>query len=340
MSISTTAPRPTLIPDPRYQRVGRLGLAMLDIYAIMPVIYIVLRVLAGRDYWLVATMGNFIHLPLCLSFPLVLMVLALRRWRLMPLLAVQIVAFVWLFGGLFVPKNPDIPDGVRLRVMTFNIASYISDPTDITRAIRESDADIVGMQETSEDHAAYLDEHLADIYPYRRFEPIPGNVIQGKGFLSRYPIINYRVFWLNAPFPYQRVVVDVEGVQVTVIVAHSHFPPFIPSPSADVRATSREMAGIYDQLAEDRPALVLCDCNITDQDPGYPVLAEAGLVDSFREAGWGFGGTFKSLLPVALARIDYIWHSDHFRAVEAWVGQDASSDHLPLLADLVLVEDE
>jgi endonuclease/exonuclease/phosphatase (EEP) superfamily protein YafD len=39
-------------------------------------------------------------------------------------------------------------------------------------------------------------------------------------------------------------------------------------------------------------------------------------------------------------RIDYIWYTGDFRAARAWVGPDAGSDHLPVLAKLVWVMGE
>jgi endonuclease/exonuclease/phosphatase (EEP) superfamily protein YafD len=36
------------------------------------------------------------------------------------------------------------------------------------------------------------------------------------------------------------------------------------------------------------------------------------------------------LLP--MLRVDYIWHTESLRALQAWVGADAGSDHLPVLA--------
>jgi vancomycin resistance protein VanJ len=61
------------------------------------------------------------------------------------------------------------------------------------------------------------------------------------------------------------------------------------------------------------------------------------LADSFREVGWGFGYTFYSaFLPFPAQRLDYIWHSAGLTALAAEVGQPGGSDHLPVVARLVL----
>jgi vancomycin resistance protein VanJ len=78
---------------------------------------------------------------------------------------------------------------------------------------------------------------------------------------------------------------------------------------------------------------VLCDCNLTDTSQTYPQLTR-GLSDSFAEAGWGFGQTFQGEdWKFPLQRLDYIWHTDRLTAVDAYVGEDGGSDHLPLLAN-------
>ena len=82
---------------------------------------------------------------------------------------------------------------------------------------------------------------------------------------------------------------------------------------------------------------------------------QGGLFDAFQAAGRGRGGTLPrrlghstrvnlrpgwparglpGLLP--LARVDYIWHTADLAPLDCWVGEDAGSDHLPVLAELTL----
>jgi len=64
------------------------------------------------------------------------------------------------------------------------------------------------------------------------------------------------------------------------------------------------------------------------------MIGEAGLRDSWSDAGVGSGFTFSSGDPYQ--RIDWIWHSDDLVAVEAQVIQTQASDHLPVVAILDL----
>jgi endonuclease/exonuclease/phosphatase family metal-dependent hydrolase len=88
--------------------------------------------------------------------------------------------------------------------------------------------------------------------------------------------------------------------------------------------------------------IVVGDFNTTDQSEAYAILDQE-LTDSHRTAGWGFGhtfptefGTFREFPIVPrLVRIDMIWHTDAFVALESHVSNShGESDHLPVLATL------
>ena len=79
---------------------------------------------------------------------------------------------------------------------------------------------------------------------------------------------------------------------------------------------------------------------MSDQTSIYASLASQ-MGDSFREAGIGLGTTWPAFQVVGmnpglppLIRIDYIWHSRGFQAVNAEVGPYLGSDHLPVTATL------
>ena len=55
--------------------------------------------------------------------------------------------------------------------------------------------------------------------------------------------------------------------------------------------------------------------------------------DSFQERGWGFGNTLRvDSVPVPVQRVDYIWYTNELSAVDAAIGLDGGSDHLPMVA--------
>ena len=102
--------------------------------------------------------------------------------------------------------------------------------------------------------------------------------------------------------------------------------------------------------AHSEPLIVATDLNAGDQTMAYAIVTGA-LADTWREAGWGFGHTFPGgtspglvglftggvPIPMWLVRIDYVFHSRHWRAVSARVGPwDGVSDHRPVVAQLTL----
>jgi endonuclease/exonuclease/phosphatase family metal-dependent hydrolase len=95
---------------------------------------------------------------------------------------------------------------------------------------------------------------------------------------------------------------------------------------------------------EEYPYIIAGDFNMSDQTVIYGEIS-AEMTDSFREAGTGSGNSWPvlvldhitTLIP-PLLRVDYIWHSQEFRTVEAFRGPELGSDHLPLVAELELLE--
>jgi endonuclease/exonuclease/phosphatase family metal-dependent hydrolase len=142
-----------------------------------------------------------------------------------------------------------------------------------------------------------------------------------------------------------------------VLVVNAH--PFATNPAAPavMAGTVREryrQAQTLVAFAQTHPGPLLypCDCNTADQNDAYRLIATAWH-DSWREVGLGWGQTFPGTdssghstrlvlhgitVPRWLVRIDYVWHSSHWRAVEARIGPwDGHSDHRPTIARLVLV---
>jgi endonuclease/exonuclease/phosphatase (EEP) superfamily protein YafD len=83
----------------------------------------------------------------------------------------------------------------------------------------------------------------------------------------------------------------------------------------------------------DTPFLVGGDFNMPPDDSGLASLRTV-LRFGFEEAGWGYGYTRPTKYP--WFRIDHILASPDWEFTRCWVGPDFGSDHLPLLAEVVL----
>jgi vancomycin resistance protein VanJ len=234
-----------------------------------------------------------------------------------------------------------------INVMTLNIGNGLTPGPRLVAWLRASGAGVIGLQEVDERQAEAIRSQLADVYPY---QVLHGTGFCGRGLLSRYPIVAHDLLELREGRFDLRARVALPGVEATVIVAHP-LPPklqlrgFVSDPETGV-----QVSGLLDLALRDAPAIVMGDFNMTSRNPLYDQLRSGGLIDAFETSGSGAGSTFPvrpgkirrvnhrmHWLPlVAVTRIDYIWHTPEFRSLDAWVGANVGSDHLPVLARLSL----
>src|SRR5947199_436068 len=113
------------------------------------------------------------------------------------------------------------PAGDSFLVMTHNAGNGNARPPKLVRVLRESEADIVGLQEISAAQAEALDTMLCDVYPYR---VLYGEGIPGKGFLSRFPIIDTRQLRLFPNRPDLWGQLEVGGRTLELVNGHP-WPP-------------------------------------------------------------------------------------------------------------------
>jgi vancomycin resistance protein VanJ len=326
-----------------WQRLWRFLLAAFDVYAALLILYLLLRALFGDHLGLIALLSTFLHWALLPAFALLPLTLWVRRWPTAVMLGLNVAVFLWLFGGLFLPQPMAPADSYDLTVMTYNVGNYLIAPDVLVAALRSSEADIVALQELTDEQAVAIERDLCDLYPY---QVLYGYGIPGKGLLSRYPILEEELFYLQAQrLPHLRTTLTIDGagpglqtMPITVIVAHPP-PPSISRGGYHFHPhAAAEIASLAQMATANGPCILMGDFNLSDQNDNYALLSDAGLTDAFRAVGWGFGATWPARSRIGLlrvlVRVDYIWYSAHFRAIRAWVGPDAGSDHLPVLAQL------
>ncbi len=312
------------------------------LYAISLIILLSLYTLLKGQIWLVEFTGNFLEwvlMPTLVLFPLLLW---RRRWWATALVGINVAAFMVLFGGQFLP-NLGIPVAMAdsghmtLTVMTYNTNSENVRLDELIYTLREEGADVVGLQELGTSSAAAIQSKLQDVYPY---QVLYGHGTQGVGVISRYPIVNHELVKGETAFPYLVATLDIDGHYLTVISAHPPSPMRSLTRGVYYSRGIDDVPSLVEQAENNGSTLLLCDLNATPHSEEYDLLKDAGLTDSFQEAGWGFGNTFPAepgrLMPgFPMVRIDYVWHTGDFRTTEVWVGESSSSDHLPVYAELI-----
>lgn len=285
------------------------------------------------------------RLALWLAPELLLVALVLRHWAAMRLVLVAVMVLAIQWGPYFFQSVPEA-EGVPVRVTTFNVRTAVEtgDLARLVEIVRELQPDILALQEVSVFGAVHLAIALQEELPYMALEPHPTRG-SGQGVMSRWPILD-EAYWEYDHLLYsngnQRVVIDIEGQPVVVYNLHP-WPPmewggptlveFIPAQDRSHRDALRD--SIERIRAESGPLLVVGDLNMPETFNEYHALADL-LTDAYRAAGTSVGFTYPTALP--LIRLDYVFYSDAFAAVDAYTGPyQRVSDHLSVTADLVLV---
>ena len=242
---------------------------------------------------------------------------------------------------------------IPLRVASYNIQAGGDDLGRIVSAIRDLNADVVGLQEVDVhwlERSRFADQATAlgtALRMHVRFAPIyripnanPSLPVRefGVAILSRLPVVEFENDSLTRLSTQQanatpalmpglaNAVLDVQGRHVRVLVTHLDY-------RADPAVRSRQVAEMLRHADGDPlPAILLGDLNAP---PDAPELQP--LFTRFRDA-WtaslGSGFTYPALSPVK--RIDYVLVSPDFRVVDATVAPTTAADHRPVVATLLL----
>lgn len=236
----------------------------------------------------------------------------------------------------------------QFKVMTCNVGNGRAAPEQLIRILRDSGADLVGIQELSDGQAEEISKNLQHEYPYQAI--FPGG-FAGKAALSRFPILASEQLHLSTVRPDLKSMIELGEIQLAFFVAHP------PPPHPHWRGlkfyaqTWRQIQSLARLAVESPPAILLGDFNLADWWGEYAYLRSTGLKDAFFEAGTERGHTLPrrigpwkrflalnrllSGLPLPpMVRVDYIWYTEPLTCQRAWVGQDTGSDHLPVLAQL------
>lgn len=308
-------------------------------------IYILWTILAALVYFLIDPNTSSIELiksvfeiSLWLAVPVLILSLFARDWRLSVFALLPVLFFAVTIGPYLIPRSPEAPaNAPQLTVLTFNLKT---ETDGIADAIRSADADIVALQELSHEGAIAV-ARLADIYPHQALHPQAVDY-EGQGILSRYPIES-DTYWEYSNVPdtlgHQRVEIDFDGTLFVIYNTHP-WPPLGWESGYNDESHRVVLEDIAERtFAEELPLLLVGDFNMTDAFEEYDLLT-GHFTDSYREAGNSAGYTFPNYkfepFPPML-RLDYVWHSDQFTAIEAEVWPDhGKSDHSPVLVTLAL----
>lgn len=262
---------------------------------------------------------------------------ALRRYRLaVPPLALSLVVLARIVP-FYVPEGDREPgaDAARLRILSFNVHTSNREHWQVCEYVRHKHPEIAVFYEVNAGWDRQL-EQLADDFPYHKTWVDPEVATRGLAVYSRSPLWDAQLEDLGGG---NRAIVAemlLESHPVTLIAAHT------TSPKSPSRLKQRnDQLGRLAELcgARSEPVVLVGDLNVTPWSPEFgEFVHKAGLRQS--RLGSGVQATWPSILCPFGIPIDHCLISNDFLVKRCRAGTDVYSDHLPLIVDLVLCEED
>ncbi len=337
----------------------RLIPALLVLYAAAIVVWLLARAVWGDQLLVLALLNSLPTAPFVLT-PVALLLAAIDR-RPVSIVTALIPAVLWLafFGWRFIPRGAKVePDQPSVRVMALNVLVSNRDVGAMAAAITAEQPDIIALAELTTRQDAALAAAIGDAYPYRTLEQ-GARAKDGVSIYSRWPMqelgsletgLNLRSAVADVTTPHG--VVRFVGVHLRSVVGgtRSHNEPVeqLTEGFRGREAQIESICGYIDQwLASGQgsgsiPVIVAGDFNMGEFSDAYRCMGTR-MVDAFKSVGRGYGFTWPAdewgMGRVAgllfQTRIDYIFHSRHWRTVEAQTLRSSTgSDHRAVMVTL------
>ncbi len=299
--------------------------------AFVVLIALLVRLPSGPP-WPLTAPANLLHV-LALPAPALFLACLVRRRPIAA--AAQLLALVVAVGS-FWPRGTELAQqlhaDVDLRVTTFNLGVGLAQAHDVAAFLAAHDPDVVVLLELTRGVAAGLSEEVRASHPHQALYP---GGIDGKGVLSKHPILSEERFTLEQGRSYLRCQLVADGREVELVAVHS-----APSIGFLGRACAagRDLETLASSLDPRLARLLVGDFNTTDRSGTCARLRSLGLEDAWR-VGASPGFTFPVFgryfgLPIGrFLRIDQVWHGAGLVPLRAVSGPDLGSDHLPVSVD-------
>ncbi|MEQ8677301.1 MAG: endonuclease/exonuclease/phosphatase family protein [Aggregatilineales bacterium] len=276
-----------------------------------------------------------------------IMTLTDRNWFMIACLSPMLWGFGAEYLHPFFNTQPNFGDQIPITFLTYNMYGIERDLADSIDLIRDAATDIVALQELSVSAAVLMANSLEELYPYQALHPQEAMIL-GHGVLSRYPIIEDEVIYIQNRPSFQRVVVLYEDrYPITIFNVHSK-PPILGTGQFNVRLRTSIVQDLMEKASSDPfPTVMLGDFNMTQSSDDYRRVAH-NFTDLHRQVGRGLGLTFPDLstnrtlrgVVPPFSRLDYIFYNDGMTGLRTRVwGHSGGSDHRPVWGALALKED-
>lgn len=259
--------------------------------------------------------------------------------------------------GTVCPQPEHTPEMLRIGALNINWMSFNSDPEmtagKLLQSAVENELDLILLQEYKESWN-FDDKAFRKLFrkEYRHID------MEGEcAIISKYPIASHkRVKFDDFSDTFSEIELKLPSGQIIKVLAVHLMTTGINNFTTGDMAKSisgvdvaytffgngdiRKNQGVSlhrRAAAATLPLIIAGDFNCVPFSAPYRMMMDAGLKDSFFEAGRGSGSTYRGMGD--LMRIDYIFYSDDFVCIDSRIIDDYISDHKMVVSSFLMASD-
>ena len=286
----------------------------------------------GRFSWFLDLFSHFrVQYLIGLALLSPLLVIGRRRRTAATFLGFACVNLVLVVPLYFGGTNSPADGAPTFRAMLLNVNTRLGDAGRVRHVVSAADPDLLVLEEISSQWMADL-TWLTNSYPYSIAQPREDNF--GIGLFSKFPLVESKVICIGSvDVPSILATANIGGRRLRVIATH----PLPPGGPVYSRWRNEQLDQLPEYVRSSLPVLLLGDLNVTPWNYHFRrLLTRTGLRDSAK--GYGVQPTWPNHNPFLRIPIDHCLHSAEIAIVDRAIGEDVSSDHYPVIVDLVLVD--
>ncbi len=269
----------------------------------------------------------YLYLPV---WPVAAAAIVARRKRLVALAGIIAALHGYWTITPLLPRAAAATAGRPLRVVSANLLMVHEDPARLAEELERLDADVYFLQELSPHWDDVLESRgFWSRYPFNK--RLTSDDSFGTAIASRFPARDLEVFW-SAELPQMRGVLRVDDRDVELLNVH-----LLPPRTADYvpyyRQGADELVNIVRRLGG-KSFIVAGDFNSTP-DSNFAARMRGLSEDAWEAAGSGFGFTWPNgMFSLPPMRLDHVFVSPDLGVLRATLGVGLGSDHRPIIADV------
>jgi endonuclease/exonuclease/phosphatase (EEP) superfamily protein YafD len=316
-------------------------------FLIIAFILLVLCLLVFRNHFIFGTaliLGRwgFLLVGLLLLF-LTSRRITSKKTQYFLLASLLLISVEFIFTKLNEATPKEISSNTELTLMTYNLFFKNRNPDVILNQIKETNPDILVVQELTPQWVHLLSKSLEHTYPYKTIYANKGT--HGMGVYSKYKLSSDTLLLHESKKPFAQIVnVRVLNKKIQLINTHTASPAaavehpenFLSLFSSNYSQREKQFTQIEDAAENNSNAIsiLIGDLNTTSYEPLYRNLRN-NWIDVFNEVGEGSNKTFPNTSrSKPFLTLDYIFIKGAITPVSAHVLNSSSSDHLALVGKI------